>query len=278
MKVMLSGASGFIGRHLLGMSLQDVEFHVLDRDHGGYPAQINESRPDVFLHLAGISSNAECEANIGKAFQVNVALACEMFEEFCRVNPNGHFIFFSTGQVYDFSNEDVITENASLKPQSLYAQTKLCAEAALQNLARFRTTRLTIVRLFNTSHKTQDLRFFLPSIYQQMLDAPGDAVDLVVGNIDVKRDFSSIHDTVEKLLKLIRGQLPNVGIINFCSGNSYSLRDLATQLGKDLGKTVRFQVDPRRVRLDEVPEVRVGSDFIEARKIEVEEFLAKWRQ
>lgn len=277
MNVLVSGASGFIGKNLMSMEIQDIKFFPLKR-HSNRSAieQIEAVNPESFLHLAAMSSNAECEANIGKAFEANVAYACQMYEEYSRKCPAGHFIFFSTGQVYDFDTDKVIVENSKLAPQNFYAQTKLCAEVALQNLARFRSTKLTIVRLFNTSHKSQDTRFFLPSIYQQMISAPGIDVVLVVGNIDVKRDFSTIQETVGKILNLILGEFGDVGIINFCSGNSYSLRELAVEMGKSLGKVVNFQIEPARVRPEEVQSVYVGSTVVRGSEINVSSFLDSW--
>lgn len=272
MKVMLTGGSGFIGRHLLNLKLEDIEFFNIDRNKG-VRQQIQSVQPDVFVHLAGISSNVECEANIGQAFKINVAFACEVYEEFIRVNPNGHFIFFSTGMVYDFSREGVITEDSKLKPQNLYAQTKLSAEEALKSISCFQGGLLSVVRLFNTSHKSQDARFFLPSVFRQITESKSDSVELIVGNIDIKRDFSTIYRTVDNTLNLIRKRPMAGDTYNFCSGSSFSLRSLAIELGKRLGKSVVFKTDLKRVRDDEVDQVIVRSNKLSQRADSMEEFI-----
>lgn len=256
MKIVVSGSHGFIGSNLIKILGSQYEFVGLEREDF-YKEEVVKGLfqgADVFIHLAGISSIAECEKDLAQAFQVNVGLAGYLVELFYRINPHGRVIFSSTGQIYDGSGPVPYTEESSIAPSNLYSKTKLVAENALKIIAETHRASLTILRLFNTSHKSQSASFFLPSVYQQITQTSEAKVVVKVGDIDVERDFSSIQDVIYWFNFIFQreGEDTGIHIYNVCSGIPMKLRDMINALAQRLGKEVEFQQELSRVRSGEV--------------------------
>lgn len=255
MKVAITGSNGFIGSSLVKGLGSKFDFKVLLRNQL-YDEEIVKDAlvgAATLIHLAGVSSVGDCEKNIGEAYKVNVGLSCTLAEIFFRQNRGGHLIFTSTGQVYDENEPVPHSESTKLAPGNVYARSKLCAELALSELARQLHGRLTILRMYNHTHKSQSPRFVLPSILKQIEKSQTEVVHLKVGNIDVNRDFSSIQDLLGAfgLLLLSEREKPHIEIYNLASGVDKNLRGLILELGKRLGKKIEFELDPSRIRGNE---------------------------
>lgn len=255
MKIVVSGAHGFIGSNLIKMLGDKYDFVELERDDF-YNEELVRSLfkdADVFVHLAGISSISECEKDLEKAFQVNVGLAGYLVELFYRIRPKGRVIFSSTGQVYDESAPAPYTEESAVAPSNAYSMTKLAAENVLRVIAETHHANLTILRLFNTSHKSQNVRFFLPSVYQQLEQSPEKKVTVNVGNIDIERDFSSIQDVIYSFDFIFqqKSSIDGVDLYNICSGTPKKLRDMIIALSRYLGKDVDFHHELSKLRQGE---------------------------
>lgn len=261
MNIGITGARGFIGSALISTLQKSYQFNPIHSDLFSNETAIKESLKDnsAFIHLAAISTVGECEKNLGDAFKINVGQACAMAELFFRQNPHGHFIFTSTGQVYDELEPLPHTELTKIKPKNIYAETKVCAELALSKIAALHNGRLTILRMYNHTHMTQNTKLVLPSILKQLNESTSTEVKLKVGNIDVDRDFSALQDLVNAFALLIADQSSqkSVEVFNLCSGKAKNLAQLIISLANRLGKKVFFEVDPALVRPNE-PKVIVG--------------------
>lgn len=251
MKVVVSGAKGFIGSNLLGALKGDYDFVSLDIDDFSKPGVVEAAfqNADVFIHLAGISSLAECEKDIYNAYKVNVALTGYLVDVFYKNNPQGRIIFASTGQVYDSCASLPLTEKSAVNPASTYARSKLAAEAVVGDLAKVYGGSSTILRFFNIAHKSQRPVFFLSSVFEQIQNSQSDRVTVNVGNVDIERDFSSIQD----IIRVFNYCLKNVSsekneILNVSSGVPKTLRNIVTTMAKKMNKEAVINVDPARVR------------------------------
>lgn len=258
MQVAITGASGFVGSWLLKSLSKEFDFKPLSIQDLADEANLKRGldQTPILVHLAGVSSVSECEANIHETYRVNVGLPCYLAEAFYRQNPKGHFVFTSTGQVYTSSDQPQ-NEASPIAPGNVYARSKLCAEVALSELARQFHGRLTILRLYNHTHRTQNARFVLPSILHQIESSVSDCVQLKVGNIEIERDFSAVQDLVSAFQKLLTSQPADQAIetFNLASGVGKNLRCLITALAQRLGKKVEFEVEPSRLRPNEAKQV-----------------------
>lgn len=251
MKVVVSGAKGFIGSNLLNALKGEFNFVALDVEEICKPEVVEFSfqQADVLIHLAGLSSIADCEKDVYKAYTVNVALTGYLVDTFYKINPKGRVIFASSGHVYDSNTPLPLTKESPINPTSTYSRTKLSAEGVVKELTTAYKAKLTILRFFNTTHKSQRPVAFLPSVFQQIKNSNDDVVKLNVGNIDIERDFSSIQDIIRVLRYCLhKNPSESIQLENVSSGVPKSLRQIVMAMANKMNKAVEINVEAARVR------------------------------
>lgn len=276
-KVLVTGAAGFIGSRLVtglqarGHEAAGAQFDLLDCPAA--EAVLREKRWDVVIHLAAISHVPTCEKDPGLAYRTNVGGTAVLLEAMRRAAHGARVIFSSTAQVYqapaDFERGKAILmdETRAILPQNTYARTKWQGELLLQDVAQREGLPVTVLRLFNHTHKSQSPDFFLPHLYHAILaqaQLPGLHEGTVsVGNLELSRDIGSIQDLLDAFVTLVERPSPppsGVETFNICSGTPKRLSKLAHGLAERLGggKKINFLTDPARVRPGE-PETIQGS-------------------
>lgn len=150
MKVMITGASGFLGSRLKAY-LQERGYELLTPSHRELEIcsaqacldHIRTQRPDVVVHCAALSNTGYCEEHPEESYRVNVegttnlAAACAA--------TNARLIYMSSDQVYNGTKLDgLLPEDAPLSPVNHYGRHKLLAEQKvaqiLDNAAGLRLT------------------------------------------------------------------------------------------------------------------------------------------
>jgi nucleoside-diphosphate-sugar epimerase len=261
-KIFLTGGSGFVGKSLstaLTQSGHQVWSPDFDLTIGDSLLEVRtQGEWDVVIHLAGISDAATCSAQPEKAHLVNVNMTERLMRTLGAQKVQPHFIFASTAMVYRPESHP-LTEEGAIAPQNAYAETKYAAEKVVKDLSQVHATPTTVLRLFNHTHHTQDPRFFLPSVYRQLLGVGEKRQPPVisVGNMKVRRDLGTIQDLVKMFLELVNLEKSSFDIFNVCSGQARSLEGLARELAKQMRVDCEFVVDPAKVRKDH--EYIVGS-------------------
>ena len=215
--ILITGGSGFIGRHLLNK----IRAFSIDKIEGGAIENaekiIKEINPNIIIHLASHSTVKEVEEDpIGAANSIinNVINLLQ----WCKNTTQ--FIYFSSSMVYgDFT--DGIKEDALCSPKNMYGLMKKTAE----DFVKLRANNYTIIRpsaVYGPNDKPQRV---IPTFFKQALR--GDTLKVNGNN---SADFTYIDDIVAGTLKVINNEKAYNQTYNITYGHSHTLEYLANAI------------------------------------------------
>lgn len=277
MKVLVTGADGFVGRHLVrrlrqaghevGAACRPDSTPVAWRDQGITPLllELTDDRSialalrfaaDAVVHLAAIASNREARDDPGRAWEVNAAGTARLAEGLARRREQGAdpvLIAVSTGEVYGLGGPAPRAESDALLPASPYAASKVAAEIAALEVWRRTGLRVIIARPFTHTGPGQQPRFALPGFVERLraAKAKGDPV-VPTGNLDPVRDLLDVRDVVEAYVALLERGSPGEAY-NIARGEGCSLGELFGTLADLVGVRAEPRPDPRFARSRDLP-------------------------
>jgi GDP-4-dehydro-6-deoxy-D-mannose reductase len=269
LSVLITGATGFAGRHLAraceeageavtGWGRADVDL----LDPAATRAGVAAAAPATVYHLAA-------QAHVGRSWKApaetlhdNLAMAFNVLDAVRDAAPEAVVVAVGSSEVYGAPASLPVDEHAELRPQNPYAVSKVAADALAGFYADAHGLRVIRARAFNHAGPGQEPLYAIASFARQVaagIEAGDSPVEVVTGNPDSRRDYTDVRDVVRAYRLLAeRGQAGEV--YNICSGRSASTADLVRALGAGTGVEVRQVVDPARVRAHEVMEVRGSSE------------------
>ena len=262
MRILMTGAEGFVAHHLVRQLLDhghevvgtylnpipkppihnafdSVQVDLTDR---ATVAQLMSDPFDRVVHLAGRSHVGSSWSMPAEYFEANVLATEYLLDEL----PDGcSMVFSSSAEVYGLVPEAElpIVEERPLRPNNPYALTKAAAERIALRAGA------VVARNFNLIGAGQAETFALPGFARQLgAIARGEAEPVLsVGNLDARRDFVHVKDGARALCILtengIFGQPYNVA-----SGRAHSIRDLLDMLCSASKLDVAVETDPDRLR------------------------------
>jgi GDP-4-dehydro-6-deoxy-D-mannose reductase len=273
MRVLVTGAGGFVGghlvRHLLALGhevfaastsavpeegLEGAAWLPLDlASTASVEEAARAAAPEWVFHLAARSSVGESVEDPLLSWDVNATGTLRLLHAL----PHGaRVVFAGSGQVYGHvpEAEQPIRENRPLRPLNPYAATKAAAEMAVIQLSGAGRVRGVVARSFNLTGPGHDTRFVLPDFARQLVGIRAGEREPVlrVGNLEARRDFLDVRDAVRGYVRLAEAGAPG-GVYNLCSGEARRLRDLLDTLVELSGTGARVEVDPARLRPADVP-------------------------
>jgi GDP-4-dehydro-6-deoxy-D-mannose reductase len=263
-RVLVTGASGFVGRHLcahlrqLGDSV--VEAHGPDASFDVTEAAsvretVETARPEAVVHLAGFSSVAKSHQDPARAFAVNTLGAVHLLAALRDVAPKARDLLIGSAEMYGpVPSGSRATEDFPLRPLSPYASSKAAAEIAGVQFHRATNLEVVAVRPFNHIGAGQAPHFVVPSFARQIAAIrKGEAAPVLrTGDLTPIRDFSHVADVVEAYALLARRGVPGEAY-NVCSGEGRTIRSLLDEMLELSGVDARIEVDPERLRPVELP-------------------------
>jgi GDP-4-dehydro-6-deoxy-D-mannose reductase len=265
-RAVITGASGFAGRHLRAACeaagdevvpasrAQGVDL----RDAEAARGLIARTRPDVVYHLAARAHVGESWDDPAGFLRDNLALAVGVLEAVRLEAPSAVVVAVGSGEVYGPPASLPVTEDAPLRPQNPYAVSKAAADLLAGQYADAHGLRVVRARAFNHAGPGQQPTYAIASFARQV--ALGDVV--VTGNPDTRRDYTDVRDVVRAYRLLAERAQP--GVYNVCSGITASARELVAELARQAGRGVEHRVDPALVRAHEVMEIRGSGDRLRA--------------
>lgn len=287
MKILVTGAAGFVGRHLiksLKMQENNIFAFVLNEkeaketdlpkenkflvDITNYQSvydNIEKIKPDVVYHLAAQSSvglSWKCPA---LTYNVNIVGTVNLLEALTVYSKNAKVILIGSAEQYGMTTreEQPISETHTVVGNNPYSVSKLAQEAAAELFLKNSDLKIIRVRAFNHIGAGQDTKFVIPDWCSQVVSLENDfskPACLKVGNIKVKRDFTDVRDIVRAYILLakkgVSGEIYNVG-----SGVSHSLEELLVLISKlSTRNDITWEVDETKIRPTDIEELRANSD------------------
>lgn len=273
MRILVTGASGFVGRHVLaaaraaghdpvpaGGPHDDAPFGRLDvLDPAAVRRAVADARPDAIVHLAGQAFVPQSVTDPLGTLAVNATGTANVLDAARAYRDDGggaiRTLVVSSAEVYGHQRPDrmPLDENTPLRPANPYAAAKCAAEAFGQAWSRAYGLDVVIARPFNHIGPGQDARFVVASFARQLAEiAAGAPAVLRVGNLDAQRDFLDVRDVAEAYLALIaNGRSPEV--YNICSGRAVAIKEVLRQLIAIAHIPVEVRDDPERMRASDLP-------------------------
>ena len=262
MKVLVTGANGFVGTHLVRLLTAEahevitlkgpeVEGGVDIRSLEAVQAAVAAAKPDGVIHLAGFASVAKSHQQPVEAFGVTALGTVSLLEAVRREAPTARVLLVGSGEVYGRVPEGTRAQESTthLVPTSPYGVAKVSCEIAGQQYARSYGLQVVLARPFNHLGIGQHPTFFLPSFAAQV---KSNAAVIEVGDLTPVRDFSHVDDVVRAYVTLLESG--GVGeAYNVCSGEHATIRSVLDEVLAVSGSKAEVKVDAARLRPVEIP-------------------------
>ena len=293
MRVFVTGARGFVGRHLVPRLLDEgFEVTATDRDldvsdRAAVDARLKQVKPEAIVHLAAQSSVAASTEDPERTHHINYGGALSVLEGALRCGSRPRVLLIGSADQYGSAGpgSPPFREDSPLAPASEYARSKTEAERLGTS---FLDAGLEVVRIraFSHSGPGQSDAFALSSFARQIaeIEAGRRKPVLWVGNLDSVRDYLDVDDVVEAYLRLLD---PDVAadIYNVASGVGTRLGELLDALLDLADQRPSIERDPERFRpadcsIGDASRLRAATGWKPAVPIErtLERLLDDWRR
>ncbi|MNQ46017.1 dTDP-glucose 4,6-dehydratase [compost metagenome] len=272
MKVLVTGADGFIGSHLTETLIAqgyDVRAFTLYNSFNSWgwldqsPKHIRE-KLDVFSgdirDPHGVKAAMQgCDAVLHLAALIAIPFSYHSPDTYVDTNVKGtlnvlqaarelgikRVIHTSTSEVYGTARFVPITEEHPLQGQSPYSASKIGADQLAYSFYASFDLPVVIARPFNTYGPRQSARAVIPTIITQIANGQR---QIKLGAVSPTRDFNFVKDTVSGFIAALEGTGGLGEVVNFGSNFEISIGDTAKLIAEVMGNEIEIITDEARLR------------------------------
>ena len=268
-KILVTGADGFIGSHLVELLLAEgYSVRALSQynsfNYWGWLDDIRHPRLEVVcgdvrdpnycrhitrgcdtvLHLAALIAIPYSYTAPDSYVDTNIRGTLNICQA-ARDEGVRRIVVTSTSEVYGTAQYVPIDEKHPRQPQSPYSATKIGADAIAKSFFNAFGLPAVIARPFNTYGPRQSARAIIPTIITQIANG---ATEIKVGDLTPTRDFNYVRDTCRGFLALARTEGIDGEEINICTGTEISMADTLQLIADLMGANVQWVQDEQRLR------------------------------
>ena len=271
-KVLITGADGFIGSHLVerlikeGANVRALVYYNswesigllsdlrFGREVEIIKGDIRDSHfclelakdQEIIFHLAALIAIPYSYIAPTSFFETNILGTVNLLEAAKRNNKLLKFVHTSTSETYGTALYSPMDEKHELQAQSPYAASKVGADkAALSYYLSFGLP-VSIVRPFNNYGPRQSARAVIPTIITQLLSKK--IINVKLGSLDPVRDYTFAADTADAFVKVAESENTSGEIFNVGFGEGYSIGDIYQMLCKIIKIDKKIELDAVRLR------------------------------
>ena len=269
-KILITGATGFIGSHLTelmverGFNVVAFDRYNSNNDWGWLENSKYKNEFDVILGdirdydsiskaMIGCNTVFHLAALIGIPYSYISPLA------YLRTNAEGTYnvleasknqnieqiLVTSTSETYGTAQYTPIDENHPLVGQSPYSASKIAADHIAISYHRSFDSPVKIVRPFNTYGPRQSARAIIPTIISQILNGNS---ELELGNLTPTRDLTFVEDTCEGFFEIFNSDKLFGATTNIGMNSEISIGELANLISRLMNKKISYNSSEDRIR------------------------------
>jgi NAD dependent epimerase/dehydratase len=271
-KVLVTGADGFIGSHLVeelilrGAKVRAFVYYNSFNSWGWLESLSDEQLSKIEIFSGDIrdpngvrTAMKDCEVVFHLAALIAIPFSYHSPDSYIDTNVKGtlnivqaakdfgieRVLVTSTSEVYGTAQYIPIDEKHPRQPQSPYSASKIGADSIAESFYRSFDLPLTIVRPFNTFGPRQSARAVIPTIISQLLNGH----DLIkLGDITPTRDLVYVKDTVMGFIKIAESDQLIGEDCNIATQSEISVSDLANELIRQINPAAKIDVENQRLR------------------------------
>lgn len=251
MTILLTGASGFIGSHVLERLVRDnhqvtlllrkssdtwrivpllSKVQIIHEDT--LEQYFASNPPEMIMHFATHYVKAHQASDVAQMIDGNVRLPSLLLEH-AAASRTKYFINIGTCFEYDQSPKS-ISESSQIKPYNLYASTKVSFESILQYYASHTSLKALTLKLFYPYGEKDNTK-----VIQLIIRAVKHQQELVISKGEQRLDFTYVHDLVDATLAAMRflksSKYQHYEVVNIGTGKGVMLKDIAAFIN-NMGK------------------------------------------